>query len=177
MTSSPGAPLLRLGAALLFCALVSPACTERSSGPAVGERMPDFVLPRLDGSTQKLSNYRGKVVLVNLWATWCAPCIEELPLLDRIQTDYADKGVVVLGLAGDDDPQRVRDFLAKTPVAFDVLLDVGGEVGTQYGITGYPETFFVDRQGRLGEKIIGPLPHKGSEPDGTLIEKIDRLLG
>ena len=139
--------------------LAAAAGCARGGGPSAGELAPDFVLPRLDGTTQKLSNYRGKVVLVNLWATWCPPCLEGLPLLNRIQEIYGERGLTVLGLAGDDDPQRVRDFLSKNPVSFDVLLDVGGEVGTRYGITGYPETFVVDREGRLRTKLIGPLPY------------------
>jgi peroxiredoxin len=167
-----------LAVALSICVPLGLAgCAQKSGGPAVGDFMPDFVLPRLDGSVQKLSNHRGKVVLVNLWATWCPPCIEELPLLDRIQSDYASRGVVVLGLAGDDEPERVREFLAKKPVTFDVLLDVGGEVGTQYGITGYPETFVVDREGKLREKIIGPLPSDAGRPSDALVRMLDAALG
>jgi peroxiredoxin len=142
-----------------------------------GELAPDFVLPRLDGSVQKLSNYRGKVVLVNLWATWCPPCLEELPLLNRIQEIYGPRGVAVLGLAGDDDPQSVRDFIARNPVSFDVLLDVGGEVGTRYGITGYPETFIVDREGRLRHQLIGPLPADAGRPTTEMSAAIEALLG
>jgi peroxiredoxin len=161
-------------AALLLVGLVGCA---RNAGLATGDLAPDFVLPRLDGSVQKLSNYRGKVVLVNLWATWCPPCLEELPLLNRIQEMYGPRGVVVLGLAGDDEPQRVRDFVAANPIAFDVLLDVGGEVGTRYGITGYPETFIVDREGRLRHQLIGPLPADAGRPTTEMAAAIEALLG
>jgi peroxiredoxin len=165
-----------LGAAALLAVAVVAGCA-RDAGLGSGDLVPDFVLPRLDGSVQKLSNYRGKVVLVNLWATWCPPCIEELPLLNRIQETYGPRGLVVLGLAGDDEPQRVRDFIAKNPVAFDILLDVGGEVGTRYGITGYPETFIVDREGRLKQKIIGPLPSDAGRPTNEMNAAIEALLG
>ena len=161
--------------AVLVAALV--AGCARDAGLASGDLAPDFVLPRLDGSVQKLSNYRGKVVLVNLWATWCPPCLEELPLLNRIQEIYGSRGVVVLGLAGDDEPQSVRDFIAHNPVSFDVLLDVGGEVGTRYGITGYPETFIVDREGRFRQKIIGPLPSDAGRPTAEVNAAIEALLG
>jgi len=164
-----------LAAALLLVTLAG-ACAH-DAGPASGDLAPDFVLPRLDGSVQKLSNYRGKVVIVNLWATWCPPCLEELPLLNRIQETYGPRGVAVLGLAGDDDPQTVRDFIAHNPVAFDVLLDVGGEVGTSYGITGYPETFIVDREGRLRQKIVGPLPADAGRPTAEMSAAIEALLG
>ena len=164
-------------ATMMLLAVFASACTRGASGPAPGDLSPDFVLPRLDGSVQKLSNYRGKVVLVNMWATWCPPCLEELPLLNRIQERYRQRGLVVLGLAGDDDPQRVRDFLSANPVSFDVLLDVGGEVGTQYGIIGYPETFVVDREGRLRKKLIGPLPADAGRPAKELSDALEAVLG
>ena len=165
-----------LRAAALLLVAFAAGCT-RDAGPKTGDLMPDFVLPLLDGSVQKLGNYRGKVVLVNLWATWCPPCIEELPLLNRIQETYGPRGLVVLGLAGDDEPQRVRDFIAKNPVSFDILLDVGGEVGTRYGITGYPETFIVDREGRLKQKIVGPLPSDAGRLTNEMNAAIEALLG
>ena len=150
----------------------------KSSGPPVaGDLAPDFVLQSLGGATRKLSNYRGKIVLVNLWATWCPPCVEELPVLDQLVADYAGKGLVVLAVAGDDDPQAVRDFVARSPVKFEVLLDTGGAIGTQYGISGYPETFFIDRQGRLRNKIIGPVAHEGTRPGKELTKAIEDLLG
>lgn len=165
-------------ATALCAGLVAVGAGCKSSGaPVQGEMAPDFVLQSSGGATRKLSNYRGKVVLVNLWATWCPPCIEEMPVLDQLAKDYADKGLVVIGIAGDDDTQAVRDFLAKSPVKFEVLFDPGGAIGTRYGITGYPETFFVDRQGLLRDKIIGPVPHEGTKPGPALVATIDALLG
>ena len=162
-------------AASLF--LTTSGCDTTGAVPKNGELAPEFVLQSAGGAVRKLSNYRGKVVLVNLWATWCPPCIEEMPVLVQLATDYSERGLVVVGIAGDEDPQAVRDFLASSPVKFEVLFDPGGAIGTQYGITGYPETFFVDRQGRLGEKLIGPLPHEGRAPSIDLKKKIDALLG
>ncbi len=175
MSLRAGLRAAAIGIALMTPALVSGCKT--AAKPTTGELAPEFVLPSIGGQTRKLSNYRGKVVLVNLWATWCPPCIEELPVLSRIASDYADRGLVVLGIAGDEDTQLVRDFVARSPVKFEVLLDTRGVIGTQYGITGYPETFFVDRQGRLRNKIIGPVPHQGAEPGSELIRTIDELLG
>ena len=168
----------RLAVAMLCAglAVATPGCNF-SGPPQTGDIAPEFVLQSIAGATRKLSNYRGKVVLVNLWATWCPPCVAELPILERLAADYADKGLVVLAVAGDEDIQAVRDFLAKSPVKLEVLLDPNGAIGTRYGITGYPETFFVDRQGRLRDKIIGPLPHEGREADAQLIGRIDELLG
>jgi cytochrome c biogenesis protein CcmG, thiol:disulfide interchange protein DsbE len=114
---------------------------------------------------------------VNMWATWCPPCIEEIPLLDRIQETYGARGLVVLGLAADEEPDRVRSFLDHNPVKFDVLLDVGGEVGTRYGITGYPETFVVDREGHLREQIVGPIPSDAGRPTNDLSAALEGWLG
>lgn len=148
----------RAAAVLLAVGALGLSACRSSGGPRPGDLAPDFVLPALDGGVQKLSNHRGKPVLVNLWATWCPPCIAELPLLDAIVRDYGPRGLVVLGVAGDDDDARVRQFVAERSPAFQVLLDPGGTVGTQYGITGYPETFIVDRDGKLVAKFVGPLP-------------------
>lgn len=152
-------------------------CEGRGGVVAEGDLAPDFVLQTLDGHTRKLSNYRGQIVLVNLWATWCPPCIEEMPVLNQLAVDYADRGLVVLGVAGDDDTQRVRDFIAKSPLKFQVLLDPDGAIGTQYGITGYPESFFVDREGRVREKIIGPLPSQGGKAAPQFAQRLESLLG
>ena len=162
----------------IACLLAAaPACKRGPERLREGVIVPDFVLPRLDGKIQKLSNYRGKVVLVNLWATWCPPCIEEMPVLERVQTDFGPQGVVVLALAADDDPEAVRAFVKEHPVTFDVLLDVGGEVGTRYGITGYPETFVVDREGRFQKQFIGPLPSDAGRPADELSRTLTALLG
>jgi len=160
------------------CMLIGqPGCRRAEQVLRQGAIVPDFVLPQLDGRVQKLSNYRGKVVLVNLWATWCPPCIEEMPVLERLQEEFGPRGLVILALAADDDPEAVRAFVKQHPVQFDVLLDVGGEVGTRYGITGYPETFVVDREGRFQEKFIGPLPSDAGRPADDLSQRLTALLG
>ena len=163
--------------ALFLCTgLLLPGC-KPAGPPASGDLAPDFVLQSYGGPTRKLSNYRGKLVLVNLWATWCPPCVAELPVLDKLAQEYAGKGLTILAVAGDEDPQTVRDFLAKAPAKYEVLFDPDGVIGTRYGITGYPETFFVDRQGVLRDKIIGPLPHEGDSVSRELKARIDELLG
>ncbi|HYC57110.1 MAG TPA: TlpA disulfide reductase family protein [Candidatus Binatia bacterium] len=142
-----------------------------------GDLAPDFILQSLDGKTRKLSIYRGQVVLVNLWATWCPPCIEEMPLLNRIAEQYKDRGLIVLGVAGDDDVSRVQEFVERTPLKFEILLDPDGAIGTQYGITGYPETFFVDREGRIRDKIIGRIPAQGAGAAPDFTARLEKILG
>jgi cytochrome c biogenesis protein CcmG/thiol:disulfide interchange protein DsbE len=162
-------------AALALGVILIAGCRS-SSAPRAGDLAPDFVLPALDGSVHKLSNHRGKPVLVNLWATWCPPCIAELPLLDAIVRDYGPRGLVVLGVAGDDEDARVRSFVAERAPAFQVLLDPGGIVGTEYGITGYPETFLVDRDGRLMATFIGPLPSDDGSLGATVTTALESAL-
>lgn len=166
-----------LAAALGLAVLAALAGCQGSGPPAPGDRAPEFVLESLDGTPRKLSNFRGKVVLVNLWATWCPPCIAELPVLDQLAEKYGGSGLVILAVAGDEDTKAVHDFIAKSPVKFEVLLDPGGVIGTAYGITGYPETFFVDREGKLRDKIIGPLPHEAGSAAPQLTKRIEELLG
>lgn len=158
-------------------ALLAAVGCNSTDGPSSGELAPDFVLPRLDGRVQKLSNYRGKVVMVNLWATWCPPCLTEMPVLDEIVATYGPRGLVVLGIASDDDASAVERFVQKESPQMEILLDPGGAVGTQYGITGYPETFFVDREGRLRRKFIGPLPEVDGKPASDVTAVIEALLG
>lgn len=155
--------------------LVTAGCNTQGP-PKNGDLAPEFVLQSADGAVRKLSNYRGKVVLVNLWATWCPPCIAEFPMLVQLGKDYADKGLVILAVAGDEDTKAVHEFLARSPAQFEVLLDPDGVIGTRYGITGYPETFFVDRQGILRDKIVGPLPHEGNSVAPSLIARIEEML-
>lgn len=144
---------------------------------AQGDIAPDFVLPGLDGSIRKLSNYKGRVVVVNLWATWCPPCIAEMPLLNLIEREWGPRGVVVIGVAADEDPLAVKRFVRSSKLGFEVLLDPAGAVGTQYGITGYPETFVVDREGKVVSKFIGPLSSNGDQPGPALVEAMLSALG
>ena len=161
----------------LIVALAISVCgCKSSSGPQIGDLAPDFVLPRLDGKVQALSNYRGKVVMLNLWATWCPPCIAEMPLINDLAQTYADQGLTIVGIAGDENADDVHAFVQETPLYFDVLLDPQGAVGTEYGITGYPETFLIDREGRLLAKFIGPLPHPDGKPTPELVRTIDQAL-
>jgi len=162
-----------VSAAIMLAVL---ACNT-SPGPHRGDLAPDFFLPALDGRVQKLSNYRGRVVLVNLWATWCPPCIEEMPLLNEIVRRYEQRGLVVIGIAADEERELVERFVQEHPLQFEVLLDPQGAVGTEYGITGYPETFLIDREGRLVAKIVGPLPSLGDQPTPDLLKTIDEALG
>ena len=164
-------------AAIVVISLAGLGACKSAPGPQIGQLVPGFVLPRLDGKVQALSSYRGKVVMLNLWATWCGPCIEEMPLLNELADEYAQHGLSIVAIAGDENAQDVHSFVQETPLHFDVLLDPQGAVGTEYGITGYPETFLIDRDGRLIAKFIGPLPYPGGRPAPELVRTLNEVLG
>ena len=121
---------------------------------------PDFTLRDLDGERVTLSKLRGKVVLLNFWATWCPPCRMEIPDLSRIYTDYKDKGVVVLGVSWDDlSNEQIKTFVRNYKVAYPILHGTQSElsqVGKAYAWEGYlPTTYHIDRKGYLRDMYVG----------------------
>jgi len=127
--------------------------------PAVelGRYAPDFTLTDLNGETVRLSDWRGKTVLLNFWASWCAPCRQEMPLLQATYTAYADDGLVVLAVNMGEEKRRVEGFAADLAVTFPVLADEETTVGTLYRVRGAPTTYFIDRDGVVRQRYVGPL--------------------
>jgi peroxiredoxin len=135
-------------------AILGLAVWGRGRGPWVA---PDFSAPNLDGQAMRLSAYRGQVVLVSVWATWCPPCREEMPSMERLYQKLADRGFVILAVSQDETgADGVKTFVDQTKVTFPVLLDPDGDVGRSYGVWGYPESFLVDRTGGIVEHVVGP---------------------
>jgi thiol-disulfide isomerase/thioredoxin len=130
----------------------------RQGEPSIRGRSPkDFPLT-LDGKAAHLSDLRGKVVLLNFWASWCQPCIEEAPSLNLLQERIAPLGGTVLGVnvGVDDDEAAYEKFLATYSVDFPTYRDSTKQLAASYGTTAYPETYVIDRKGRLDRKIVGP---------------------
>ena len=123
--------------------------------PALGEAVPNFTLRNDDGQVVALADFRSKIVIVNFWATWCAPCIEEMPSLNRLAEKYADKGLQILGVSVDEDPDAYREFLAKNRISFVTLRDPSHSTSERYGTFKLPESYVISREGRLLNKIIG----------------------
>ena len=125
--------------------------------PRTGYPAPDFALPDLAGTTHRLSDYRGKIVFVNLWATWCPPCREEMPGMQRLSQQLAGRDFVMLAIAEDEGgAAAVGPFVAQLGLTFPVLLDPDARLSPRFGVTGYPETFILDRNGNVVNHIIGP---------------------
>jgi cytochrome c biogenesis protein CcmG, thiol:disulfide interchange protein DsbE len=132
--------------------------THRPHVPAIGGPAPGFTAKRLDGGRFSLAAVRGKPVVINFWASWCGPCKTEAAALERQWQRYRGQGVVFLGVDYTDHTSDARRFLARHGVTYPTLLDGSGSIGDRYGITGVPETYFVDRNGRIvGEHILGPI--------------------
>ena len=141
--------------------------SPRGIKPAkAGERptAPDFALPDLSGRSIRLSDYRGKVVLLNFWATWCAPCRAEMPDLAQLaRTMAGTKDFVLLTVAVQSGAREaIEGFYRKLGLSLPTLVDVADQTFQAYGLTGVPETFLVDRAGRVVQHYIGPIDWNGS---------------
>jgi cytochrome c biogenesis protein CcmG/thiol:disulfide interchange protein DsbE len=118
-------------------------------------------LPRLGASgTQPIASYKGKVVLVNFWASWCPPCTSEMPLLERTQRRIAARGGTVLGVNTRDAPEDAMAMVRRFHITFPSLRDGSGDFADKWGLTGYPESFLLDRQGRIVAANRGPLDQR-----------------
>lgn len=146
---------LVLGLATLF---VVTAQAEGLQGPA-----PDFTLKSRSGENVKLSELRGEVVMINFWASWCAPCRQEMPLLEDLHKKYSDLGFVLLGVNVEEDSSKAADLLREIPVSFPVLYDNTNKVTKLYDVVAMPSTVMVDRDGNMRYLHRGYLP--GYEKD------------
>ena len=125
---------------------------------AAGDLAPAFQLEDTNGNQVSLSDLRGKVVLVNFWATWCPPCIEEMPSMETLNKAMAGYDFVMLAINAEENGRSaVAGFLNKTPYTFPILYDDKGVVQKRYGVFKFPESFVVGKDGIVAEKIIGPL--------------------
>jgi peroxiredoxin len=141
----------------MFCFfLLFTACGQRPKTAVIGKPAPDFTLVDRQGKTWSLSELEGQVVFINFWATWCPPCREEMPSLQRLYTLLPKDRFKMLSVLNRDDPSLADRFAAKFSITIPILDDQKDIVGQLYGLTGVPETFIVDKQGVLREKYIGP---------------------
>jgi len=130
----------------LLLALIAGAA---SAAVQLSAKAPDFTLRSVGGANLRLAELRGQVVLVNFWATWCGPCRQEMPHLNRLYDRYRSTGFVLLGVNIDDDPRAAADLAAKLGVHFPVLLDTDKKVSRAYDMSAMPATLLIDRDGRV----------------------------
>ena len=156
LTSSRLASLLPNAEAWLK---VEPPATTTAPAPAPPAAntslAPDFALDRLEGQQLRLSELRGRVVMLNFWATWCDPCRAEIPELNAMQKDLKDQGLTIIGVSWDDTAEGVREFQQELPQDYTILMNGEGVQSLFGGIPSLPTTYIIDREGRIRQKIIG----------------------
>ncbi len=131
--------------------------SSASNGNANAIPAPDFTLQTLDGESVSLSDYRGKLVMINFWASWCPPCNSEMPDLQRYYEQHQDDDFIILGVNYQDTPDKVQAFVEKYGVTFPILLDSDGRVANLFGVQGLPTSFFVDKEGNVLGYQPGPV--------------------
>jgi peroxiredoxin len=121
----------------------------------VGDTAPDFAVRTDTGLTVGPTNYGGKVLIVNFWATWCPPCVQETPALVALDKQMREHGVVILGISVDKNEKKYKDFLRRFGVSYLTSRDPEAKIGDLYGSYKYPETYVIDRNGKVVQKIVG----------------------
>ncbi|MAE93159.1 MAG: hypothetical protein CL910_00720 [Deltaproteobacteria bacterium] len=171
MAHRPAAILLALG---LLAGVVWSLSEKREAAPVEPGRVaPLFSLPDLTGEPLSLAGLQGQVVLVNFWATWCKPCEEEMPAMERLYQALREEGFELLAVSVDEDTEEVRAFRDRLALSFPILHDEGQQVARRYQSFRFPESFLIDREGLVVERYIGP-----REWDAPAYRaRIARLLG
>jgi cytochrome c biogenesis protein CcmG, thiol:disulfide interchange protein DsbE len=156
--------------------LASPNYRQGESSPA-GKRAPEFQF-ELNGKLAKLADLKGRVVVLNFWATWCPPCVEETPSLNRLHERIASRGGLVFGVSADSDRAAYERFLKNQNIVFPTYRDPNlkvnlSQIALTYGTAMYPETYIIGRDGKIARKVVGA--QQWDSPD--LIAYLDTLLG
>jgi len=147
---------------------------EVTPDPVVrGSPAPDFSAPLLDGRKPiDFASYRGRVVLLNFWATWCKPCEDEMPAMERLYAALAPAGFALLAISVDQSAPEVASFRDRLGLTFPILLDPDERISRAYQTTGYPESFLIDEKGRVLERYVGPREWD----DGLYVDRIRDLI-
>jgi cytochrome c biogenesis protein CcmG/thiol:disulfide interchange protein DsbE len=155
---------------IALCFIVADALQEKVVG--VGDRAPSFTIVADNGRQVSTKDFGGKVLVLNFWATWCPPCIEELPSLEAMAKELAPKGVVVLGVSVDRNAAAYERFRKQARITFLTARDEEARISSSYGTFKYPETYVIDSQGRVRQKHIGPR----NWLDPEIVRSIEALL-
>jgi len=121
----------------------------------VGDTAPDFTITADNGRTVSPTHFGGRLLVLNFWATWCQPCVEEVPSLDRFSKEMKGSGVVVVGVSVDKDPKAYQAFLSRANVSLLTARDPGANISSNYGTFKYPESYIIDANGKVVQKIVG----------------------
>lgn len=155
---------------IVFVGVIYVSIHERVIG--VGDTAPDFTITTDNGRTVSPTNFGGRLLVLNFWATWCQPCVEEVPSLNQFSKEMAGSGVVVLGVSVDRDEKVYRSFLRRAGVTFLTARDPQANINADYGTFKYPESYIIDTHGKVVQKIIGP----ENWTDSTMLNYVKSLL-
>lgn len=148
-----------LGAIFFLDRIQAPGKQASSSGVGLegyeGDLTPSFTVKQIDGTPISLSDYKGKVVLVDFWATWCPPCVESIPHLNEIATSYGPKGIAVIGLTVDRDLEPVPKFIKDHEIGYPIGVATPAEIELFGGVSGIPTLIIIDRKQRVVAKLVG----------------------
>lgn len=167
-------PVVVVAAIVVLTMVFGEKKVARKAAPLkLGDMAPDFTFPDLDGNKVNLASLRGKVVFINIWATWCPPCRDEMPSMEKLYQHFKGRDFEILGVSIDVlGEQVVRPFMKELNLTFPALLDTQGRIKSLYATTGVPESFIVDKQGRIAFIAIGP--REWSKPE--FIEFFEKLV-
>ena len=155
----------------LACTLLAACSGGSDGGPARGVAAPRFEAMDLDGSLRRFpEDFAGKPVIIDFWADWCRYCANSMTQIDRLQREHAASGLVVLAVNVAQDRATAAAFVAQLGVGYPALLDPDSKITRQYGVQGLPITYFIDRDGRIGGKILGEADQK------LLMSQLKRIL-
>jgi len=146
----------------LSALLAGPACYSGSRPPRIGNAAKQFTVQDSDRKVT-LDQFKGQILVLNFWATWCPPCVEELPSLEVMQERMRSRGVVVLGVSIDVDENAYHRFIRERGVNFVTVRDPQQKVAQLYGTSGWPETYIIDRQGVIRRKFVGAVEWNSPE--------------
>jgi thiol-disulfide isomerase/thioredoxin len=149
--------------------LLSGCSEDYQTEPAEKEIAADFVLKLFDGSNFRLSDHKGKPVFINFWASWCIPCAEEMPAIEKVYKEYSKKGVVFVGIAINDTETKARKFVDKFKLSFATGIDPG-EIHKSYPLYGVPTTVFIDKQGKINYL------HMGGVTESLIRHELDKII-
>jgi thiol-disulfide isomerase/thioredoxin len=177
LVTAVGAAAVAAIGLVLWLAVLQPASPSGATFARVGAPAPQISLPKLDGSVSDLNAERGKVVLVNFWATWCEPCRSEMPALQGLSDELQGQPFTIYAVDLQEDAETIEPFLRQIGWQLPVMVDDDGNVTRAYGVRALPATFLIDQQGVLRQQRLGPLVSGGAETAWSEAWLADQVRG